>query len=283
MKRSILQLVKNKLTGTKSVGITAYDYPIAKIVDPIVDFIVVGDTVGSTTHGIHNLNKVDMNMMLTHCNAVSRGAKQPFLIGDMPFMSYQPSNRVAIENAGKFIETGMDAVKIEGFFPERINSIDTSGILTMAHLGLTPQSRAKLGGYRIQAKTSDEIDKLVKQSLEIEKAGAKLLLLEAVPDTVGDIVRKELSIPVFGIGAGNKVDGQLVISHDMLGMFWNFKPKFVKRYVNCEQIIRDAVNTYNDDVKSGAFPSEEYFYSIKPEEIEKYMSSLNPSWKHDPV
>jgi 3-methyl-2-oxobutanoate hydroxymethyltransferase len=174
----------------------------------------------------------------------------------------------------------MDAVKIEGYFPEHINAIDSSGMIAMAHLGLTPQSRAKLGGYKIQAKTSDEIDKLVKQSKDVEDAGAKLLLLEAVPDNVGDIVRKELSIPVFGIGAGNKVDGQVVILHDMLGMFWDFKPKFIKRYANCESVIQEAVKNYADDVRTSEFPSKEYFYDIKPEEIEKYMS-MKTSWKHN--
>lgn len=279
IKKTILTLMKNKLQNIKSVGITAYDYPIAKIVDPIVDYIIVGDTVGSTTHGIHDLNKVTMDMMISHCKAVSRGSSKSFLIGDMPFMSYQSENKTAIENASRFIESGMDAVKVEGFFPERVNSIDSSGILVMSHLGLTPQTRARFGGYRIQSKTAEETEKLLHQAKELEKAGSKLLLLEAVPDYVGGLISKELSIPVFGIGAGNKVDGQLVISHDMLGMFWEFKPKFVKRYANCENVISEAVSNYRDEVKNGNFPSREYFYDMKPEEVEKLLSSK--VWKYD--
>lgn len=272
--------MKNKLHNTKSVGITAYDYPFAKIFDPIVDFLVVGDTVGTTVHGYNDMNKVDMNMMVTHCKAVSKGASLPFLIGDMPYMSYQTSNKTAIENAGRFIsEGGMDAVKIEGYFPDRVNAVDSSGTLVMGHLGLTPQTKARLGGYKIQAKTYEEIKKLIKQCTDIQDAGAKLLLLEAVPNDVGDIIQKELQIPVYGIGAGKNVDGQLVISHDILGMFWKFKPKFVKRYVNCEKIISDAVKEYSNEVRSGTFPSEDFFYNIKHDEIEKYLSNKN--WKHE--
>lgn len=281
MKKTILTLMKNKLQNIKSVGITAYDYPFAKIFDQIVDFVVVGDTAGSTVHGFHDINKVNMNMMITHCRAVSRGTSIPFTIGDMPYMSYQSSDRIAIENAGRFIsEGGMDAVKIEGYFPDRINAVNCSGTLVMGHLGLTPQTKARFGGYKIQAKTSDEIEKLMKQCIDIQDAGAKLLLLEAVPNDVGDIIRKELNIPVYGIGAGKNVDGQLVISHDILGMFWKFKPRFVKRYANCENIIRDAVQEYSNEVKSGQFPSEEYFYNIKNDELEKYLSS-NKNWKYE--
>lgn len=279
MKKTILNLVKNKQSGVKSVGITAYDYPITKIVDPIVDVIIVGDTVGKTVHGIDNLNEVGMDMMITHCKAVARASSRAFLIGDMPFMSYQSCNKSAIENAGRFIASGMDAIKLEGFYPDRVHSINSAGMLVMGHLGLTPQSRARFGGYKIQAKTSEQIETLVKQGVETQKAGASLLLLEAVPHDVGRIVTQELDIPVFGIGAGNKVDGQLVISHDLLGMFWEFKPKFVKQYVNCERIIQDAVKQYSDDVLTSSFPSNEYFYTMKNEELEKYLSLKN--WKYD--
>jgi len=281
MKRTILNLCKNKALGVKSVGITSYDYPFSRIINSIdsVDFIVVGDTVGSTIHGEPDLNKVTMDTMITHCKAVSKGAPRPFLIGDMPFMSYQPSIETAIVNAGRFVQAGMDAVKLEGYYPERIKAINNSGILAMAHLGLTPQTRAKFGGYKIQAKTNEEIEKLVKQSIGIQEAGAALLLLEAVPDEVGDIITKELKIPVIGIGAGSKVDGQVVIIHDMLGMFWDFKPKFIKRYANCESIITTAIETYAKEVQTKQFPNEEYSYNIKYSEIDKYLS--NKTWKYD--
>jgi len=282
MKRTILNLFRNKLNKIKSVGITSYDYPTSRIINNCnVDFIVVGDTAGSTVHGIKNLNEVPMSMMLTHCEAVKRGSQNQFLIGDMPFMSYQPSNETAIRNAGEFVKVGMDAVKVEGYFPDRIKSIVDSGTVVMGHLGLTPQTQARLGGYRIQAKTSDEVDKLVSQAKDVEQNGASLLLLEAVPKEVSRIVKDELKIPVYGIGAGPCVDGQLVISHDILGMFWDFKPKFIKQYINGEQMFHNAINEYANDVHWKKFPSDEHSYNMKPEELEKLLGMSGSSWKYD--
>jgi 3-methyl-2-oxobutanoate hydroxymethyltransferase len=282
MKRTILNLFRNKLKNLKSVGITSYDYPTSRIINNCnIDFIVVGDTAGSTIHGIKNLNEVPMSMMLTHCQAVKRGSQNQFLIGDMPFMSYQPSNEAAIRNAGEFVKVGMDAVKVEGYFPERIKSIVDSGTLVMGHLGLTPQTQARLGGYRIQAKTSDEVDKLVTQSKDVEDSGASLLLLEAVPKEVSKIVKNELKIPVYGIGAGSCVDGQLVISHDILGMFWDFKPKFIKQYINGEQMFHNAINEYANDVHGKKFPTDEHSYNMKKEELDKLLGMSGSSWKYD--
>lgn len=282
MKRTILNLFKNKANKVKSIGITSYDYPTSRIINNCnVDFIVVGDTAGSTVHGIKNLNEVSMSMMLTHCEAVKRGSQKQFLIGDMPFMSYQPSNRVAIENAGKFVQVGMDAVKVEGYFPERIKSIADSGTVVMGHLGLTPQTQARLGGYRIQAKTRDEVDKLVSQAKDVENSGASLLLLEAVPKEVSKIVRDELKIPVYGIGAGPCVDGQLVIAHDILGLFWDFKPKFIKQYINGEQMFHNAINEYANEVHGDNFPMDQHSYKMKEDELEKLLGMSGSSWKYD--
>lgn len=282
MKRTILNLFKNKLNKVRSVGITSYDYPTSRIINNCnVDFIVVGDTAGSTVHGIKNLNEVPMSMMLTHCEAVKRGSQNQFLVGDMPYMSYQPSNEVAIKNAGEFVKVGMDAVKVEGYFPDRIKSIVDSGTVVMGHLGLTPQTQAKLGGYRIQAKTHDEVDKLVKQAKDVEDSGASLLLLEAVPKEVSKIVRDELKIPVYGIGAGPHVDGQLVISHDILGLFWDFKPKFIKQYINGEQMFHNAINEYANEVHTDKFPDDEHSYKMKEEELEKLLGMSGSSWKYD--
>lgn len=282
MKRTILNLFKNKANKVKSIGITSYDYPTSRIINNCnVDFIVVGDTAGSTVHGIKNLNEVSMSMMLTHCEAVKRGSQKQFLIGDMPFMSYQPSNRVAIENAGKFVQVGMDAVKVEGYFPERIKSITDSGTIVMGHLGLTPQTQARLGGYRIQAKTRDEVDKLVSQAKDVENSGASLLLLEAVPKEVSKIVRDELKIPVYGIGAGPCVDGQLVIAHDILGLFWDFKPKFIKQYINGEQMFHNAINEYANEVHGDNFPTDQHSYKMKEDELEKLLGMSGSSWKYD--
>lgn len=282
MKRTILNLFKNKTNKIKSIGITSYDYPTSRIINNCnVDFIVVGDTAGSTVHGIKNLNEVSMSMMLTHCEAVKRGSQKQFLIGDMPFMSYQPSNSVAIENAGKFVQAGMDAVKVEGYFPERIKSITDSGTVVMGHLGLTPQTQARLGGYRIQAKTRDEVDKLVSQAKDVEDSGASLLLLEAVPKEVSKIVRDELKIPVYGIGAGPCVDGQLVIAHDILGLFWDFKPKFIKQYINGEQMFHNAINEYANEVHGDHFPTDQHSYKMKEDELEKLLGMSGSSWKYD--
>jgi 3-methyl-2-oxobutanoate hydroxymethyltransferase len=282
MKRTILNLFKNKLNNVRSIGVTSYDYPTSRIINNCnVDFIIVGDTAGSTVHGIKNLNEVSMDMMITHCKAVKRGSQNQFLIGDMPFMSYQSSNETAILNAGKFVKVGMDAVKVEGYFPDRIKSIVDSGTIVMSHLGLTPQTQARFGGYRIQAKTHDEVDKLVTQAKSVEDNGASLLLLEAVPKEVSKIVRKELKIPVYGIGAGSCVDGQLVIIHDILGLFWDFKPKFIKQFINGEQMFHNAINEYANEVHSGKFPTDEHSYNMKKEELEKLLGMSGSSWKYD--
>jgi len=282
MKRTILNLFKNKLNNVRSVGITSYDYPTSKIINNTgVDFIIVGDTVGSTVHGMKCLNDVTMDMMLMHCKAVKRGSENQFLIGDMPFMSYQPSNEIAIKNAGEFIKIGMDAVKVEGYVPKRIDAIANSGIAVMGHLGLTPQTRAKLGGYRVQAKTGDEAEKLLKQAKTIENSGASLLLIEAVPEEVSEIVAKELKIPVYGIGAGPRVDGQLVISHDIFGLFWDFKPKFIKQYVNGERLFLNAINSYEKEVHNGQFPSDEHSYKMKDNELNKLLGMPGSSWKYN--
>lgn len=282
MKRTILNLFRNKANKIKSIGITSYDYPTSRIINNCnVDFIIVGDTAGSTVHGIKNLNEVSMSMMLTHCEAVKRGSQKQFLVGDMPFMSYQPSNSMAIENAGKFVQAGMDAVKVEGYFPERIKAITDSGTMVMGHLGLTPQTQARLGGYRIQAKTRDEVDKLVSQSKDVEDNGASLLLLEAVPKEVSKIVRDELKIPVYGIGAGPHVDGQLVIAHDILGLFWDFKPKFIKQYINGEQMFHNAINEYANEVHGDHFPTDQHSYKMKEDELEKLLGMSGSSWKYD--
>jgi 3-methyl-2-oxobutanoate hydroxymethyltransferase len=282
MKRTILNLFKNKINNVRSVGITSYDYPTSRIINNCnIDFIIVGDTVGSTVHGIKNLNEVSMDMMLTHCRAVKKGSQNQFLVGDMPYMSYQPSNELAIENAGKFIQAGMDAIKLEGYFPDRIKSIVDSGTIVMSHLGLTPQTQAKLGGYRIQAKTEEEVEKLVTQARDIESNGASLLLLEAVPKEVSKIVGNELKIPVYGIGAGSCVDGQLVIVHDILGLFWDFKPKFIKQYINGEQMFHNAINEYANEVHLKKFPDDEHSYKMKEEELEKLLGMSGSSWKYD--
>ena len=279
-KKTILTLRRHKRTGEKTVLVTSYDYPQALIADKAnVDCVLVGDSAGMTTHGYKSTIPVTMEQMIIHCEAVSKGAKNAFLIGDMPYMSYQPSDQIAIENAGLFVKAGMDCVKVEGAMVDRIKAIADSGIIVMSHLGLTPHTRAKLGGYKVQGKSAKSAEIILEQALALQEAGCSFLLLEAMPAEPAGLIAKELRIPVFGIGAGDQVDGQLVILHDLVGLFWEFKSKFVKRYCEAGQMIESALIEYKNEVKEGAFPSEDNFYEIKEEELEKLLS--DSAWKYE--
>lgn len=281
-KVTVLRLRRHKRENTKTVLTTAYDYPQARIADGAgVDCILVGDSLGMTTLGYKTTIPVTMDQMVSACEAVSKGAKNSFLIGDMPYMSYQVSNEEAVHNAGRFVRAGMDCVKVEGAMTERIRAIADSGIMVMSHLGLTPHTRAKLGGYRVQGKTAKQAEIILEQALELQEAGCSFLLLEGMPRESAEMISKELNIPVYGIGAGDKVDGQLVIFHDLMGLFWEFKSKFVKRYCEAGQIMQAALAKYASEVRSGEFPAEENFYAIKEEELEKLLGGGN--WKHDEV
>ena len=279
-KVTVLKLRRQKRQGEKTVLVTAYDYPQARISDGAgVDCILVGDSLGMTTLGYKTTIPVTMDDMIRHSEAVSRGAKKAFLIGDMPYMSYQVSNEEAVRNAGRFVQAGMDCVKVEGAMIDRIRAIADSGIMVMSHLGLTPHTRAKLGGYRVQGKTAKQAEIILEQALALQEAGCSFLLLEGMPRESAEIISSSLQIPVYGIGAGDKVDGQLVIFHDLMGLFWEFKSKFVKRYCEAGQIMQSALGDYVSEVRSGEFPSEENFYAIKEEELEKLLGGGN--WKHD--
>ncbi|MAF42552.1 MAG: 3-methyl-2-oxobutanoate hydroxymethyltransferase [Parcubacteria group bacterium] len=279
-KVTVLKLRRHKKQGTKTVLTTAYDYPQARISDGAgVDCILVGDSLGMTTLGYKTTIPVTMDDMIRHSEAVSKGAKNAFLIGDMPYMSYQVSNEEAVHNAGRFVRAGMDCVKVEGAMTERIKAIADAGIMVMSHLGLTPHTRAKLGGYRVQGKTAKHAEIILQQALSLQEAGCSFLLLEGMPRESAQIIANSLDIPVYGIGAGDKVDGQLVIFHDLMGLFWEFKSKFVKRYCEAGQIMQSALKTYAEEVRAGSFPAEENFYAIKEEELEKLLGGGN--WKHD--
>lgn len=281
-KVTILKLRRQKREGIKTVLTTAYDYPQAIISDGAdVDCILVGDSLGMTTLGYKTTIPVTMEQMISSCEAVSRGAKKAFLIGDMPYMSYQVSNEEAVRNAGLFVKAGMDCVKVEGAMIERIKAIADAGIMVMSHLGLTPHTRAKLGGYRVQGKTAENAEIILKQALDLQDAGCSFLLLEGMPRESAEMIKEELHIPVYGIGAGDKVDGQLVIFHDLMGLFWEFKSKFVKRYCEAGQIMQEALKEYAHEVRSGQFPAEENFYAIKEEELEKLLGGGN--WKVEKV
>jgi len=279
-KTTILKLRRHKRTKEKTCMVTAYDYPQALIADKAgVDVVLVGDSCGMTTHGYKTTLPVTMDEMVNHCEAVSRGAKDAFLVGDMPYMSYQPSNQIAVENAGRFIRAGMDCAKVEGAMIDRVKAIVESGIMVMSHLGLTPHTRAKLGGYRVQGKTAKSAEIVLNQALKLQDAGCSFLLLEAMPTEPAGMIAEKLSIPVYGIGAGDRVDGQLVIFHDLVGLFWEFKSKFVKRYCEAGQLIQSALKEYRQEVKDGAFPAKDNFYEIKDEELEKLLG--DSSWKYE--
>jgi 3-methyl-2-oxobutanoate hydroxymethyltransferase len=281
-KVTILKLRRQKNKKEKTVMVTAYDYPQAIIADGAgVDCILVGDSLGMTTLGHKTTIPVTMDDMIRSCEAVSRGAKNAFLIGDMPYMSYQISNEEAVHNAGRFVRAGMDCVKVEGAMIDRIKAISDAGIMVMSHLGLTPHTRAKLGGYRVQGKTAKQAEIILKQAKDLQEAGCTFLLLEGMPRESAKMIADNLEIPVYGIGAGDLVDGQLVIFHDLMGLFWEFKSKFVKRYCEAGQIMQNALKEYTREVKEGIFPAEENFYAIKEEELEQLLSQGN--WKHDKV
>lgn len=281
-KVTILKLRRQKKQGEPTVLTTAYDYPQARIADGAgVDAILVGDSLGMTTLGFKTTIPVTMDDMIRHSEAVARGAQKAFLIGDMPYMSYQVSNEEAVYNAGRFVKAGMDCVKVEGAMIERIRAIAQSGIMVMSHLGLTPHTRAKLGGYRVQGKTAKQAEIILKQALDLQEAGCSFLLLEGMPRESAEMIKNALEIPVYGIGAGDRVDGQLVIFHDLMGLFWEFKSKFVKRYCEAGQIMQSALVDYVQEVKNGKFPAEENFYAIKEEELEKLLGGGN--WKHDKI
>jgi 3-methyl-2-oxobutanoate hydroxymethyltransferase len=270
---TIKKVTTNSLLGLKSrderaVFLTAYDYPTAVFADRAgADMLLVGDSAAMTMLGLPATVGITMDEMLMFARAVCRGAKRAFVVGDLPFLSYQPSNRDAVRNAGAFIAGGCDAVKCEGGerVARRVRAIADAGIAVMGHIGLTPQALGQLGGYRVQGKTAAAVDRLIDDAQALEHAGAFSILLEAVPAEAAAAVRDRLSIPVYGIGAGPHVDGQLVISHDILGNFvGEIRPRFVRRYAEVGADVERAFRDYADDVRSGRFPGPEHCYPIDP-------------------
>lgn len=272
-KITLLTLRSMKLRGERAVFITAYDFPFGLFADRAgVDMILVGDSAAMTTHGHTTTMPITMDEMISHAKAVRKAVKYAFLIGDMPYMSYQPSDRDAIVNAGRFIaEAGCDAVKCEGGrrMAGRVKAMVDAGVVVMGHLGMTPQNMAQMGGYRVQGKTKESYDMLLDDALALQEAGASSLLLEAMPAETAAYIRERLSIPVYGIGAGDQVDGQLVIVHDIIGMFEQFKPKFVKRYCEVGELIEGVIRKYANEVRNKIFPSKEHFYDINADELKK--------------
>lgn len=269
-KVTIPYLYQKKARGEKITMLTCYDYPTALLEEKAgVDIILVGDSLAMTVLGYESTLPATMDVMVVHAQAVRRGAPGAFLIGDMPYMSYQVSKEEAIRNAGRFMaEAGCDAVKLEGGrnVAEVVEALTRATIPVMGHLGLTPQSIAQLGGFRAQGRDVDTALRVVEDARILEEAGAFAILLEAVPPEVGKIVTERASIPIIGIGAGPHCDGQLLIVHDMLGFFEAFTPKFVKKYADLNGVILNAFREYMEDVKTGRFPAPEHCYTMKPGE-----------------
>ncbi len=274
-KVSILDLQHKKVENRPITMLTAYDYPGAKLADEAgVDMILVGDSLAMTVLGHPNTVSVTMDEMLHHCRAVARGAQRAFLVGDMPFMSYQIDRAEAVRNAGRFLkEAGMDAIKLEGGREvlDTVRAIVSAGIPVMGHLGLTPQTATKLGGFKVQAKTAAAARRLREDALALQEAGCFSLVLEAVPAPVAEAVSRQLQIPTIGIGAGAGCDGQVLVFHDVLGLFDEFVPKFVKQYAKLRQPILDAFKTYIAEVEAGTFPAPEHTFKINEDELELFL------------
>jgi 3-methyl-2-oxobutanoate hydroxymethyltransferase len=278
-KVTTLTFRQKKERGEPISMLTAYDYPTAMAMDQAgVDAILVGDSLAMVVLGYENTLPVTMDEMLHHCRAVARGAKSALLVGDMPFMSYQVSVEEAVRNAGRFLQQGgMDAVKLEGGREraEAIRAITGAGIPVMGHLGLTPQSVHQLGGFRAQGKTAAAAHRLLEDALILEEAGCFSLVLESVPARLAEFISGRVGIPTIGIGAGAGCDGQVLVTHDLLGLFDRFTPKFVKKYANLHQQMQHAFAAYIDDVERRVFPGPEHSVEMSDAEWQDF-EQLNP-------
>lgn len=274
-KVTILTLQEKMAAGEQITMITGYDYPMALMQEKAgMDIILVGDSLGMTVLGFDSTLPVGMDTMIDHAKAVRRGAPTAYVIGDMPYMSYQISIEQAIKNAGRFMqEAGCDAIKLEGGsnVVDIVEALTKATIPVMGHIGLTPQSIAMLGGFKSQGRSLEAAEKLIDDAKALEEAGIVTLLIEAVPPEVGRIITEQANVPVIGIGAGPHCHGQLLISHDMLGCFEAFTPKFVKKYTDLGNAIREAFEAYINEVKEGKFPAEEHYYKMHPGEAEELL------------
>ena len=272
-KVTIAGLQAKKDAGQPITMMTAYDYPSACLVDGAgMDTILVGDSLGMVVLGYDSTVPVTMDEMIHHCKAARRGTQKAFLIGDMPFMSYQANLDTAVENAGRFIkEAGCDAVKLEGGsdMAPVVRAVVRAGIPVCAHIGLTPQTATMLSGFRVQGKDAESARAMVQSAKDLEEAGAFMIVMECIPDALAARITRELRIPTIGIGAGVECDGQVLVYHDLVGLFERFTPKFVKQYTNLSPLIREALQNYKAEVEQRTFPGPEHSFAMKAEEAAK--------------
>ena len=273
MKNTAVTFKQAKEKKEKLTMLTAYDYSTAKIIDEAgINGILVGDSLGMVCLGYEDTLSVTMEDMIHHTRAVARGTKNTLVVGDMPFMSYQTSVYDAVVNAGRLIKEGRaQAVKLEGGIEvcDKIEAIVKASIPVMAHIGLTPQSVNAFGGFKVQGKDKEAAKRLIEEAIAVEKAGAFAVVLECVPAKLAKIISEKLTIPTIGIGAGSDCDGQILVYQDMLGMYSDFTPKFVKKYENLGEKMNMAFKKYIEEVKDGVFPAEEHSFKINDEVIEK--------------
>ena len=277
-KMTVPRLVAKKGRHEPITMLTAYDYTGAQFVDAAaIDAILVGDSLGMVVMGLETTLPVTMDEMLHHCRAVARGAKYAHLVGDMPFMSYQAEVAEAVRNAGRFLrEGGMDAIKLEGGreVTATVRAIVAAGIPVMGHIGLTPQSIHKFGGPRAQGRTAAAALRLVEDAEALEAAGCYAIVLEAVPAPVAAAITRHIDIPTIGIGAGAGCDGQVLVYHDVLGLFDRIHPPFVKEYAHLSEAIVTAFSAYRDEVVNGQFPADEHSYAMKDDELAAFHQRL---------
>lgn len=272
-KITVHDIVQKKRNKQKITMISAYDYPFASLVDACgIDIVLVGDSLANVVLGLDSTKEIGMMEMLHHTKAAARGVKRALLVGDMPFEAYQEDTGKAVMNAKRFMqEAHCDAIKLEWFdgCVAVAESIKSQGIPVMGHVGLTPQTADRLGGMKVQGKDSASAERIIDNALSLEKAGCFSIVLECIPAEISKIITAKLSIPTIGIGAGVECDGQVLVIHDLLGLFDRYKPKFVKRYGNLGAIAMDCIKQYKAEVEQGEFPDNHHSYGMSEEELKK--------------
>ncbi len=283
-KKSILDFQKMKKEGVKAVWVTAYDFPVASFAEKAgMDMILVGDSLGMIVQGLDGTVPVTMDQCIYHSQIVRRGAPNTFIIGDMPFGSYQTTDAEAVSNAVRFLkEANVDSIKLEGGVrvASKIKAISDAGIVVFGHLGLTPQSSGQMGGFKAQGLFADSARPIIEDALAIQEAGAAAVLLEGIPPELTEYLAKKMTIPVYGIGAGAPCDGQVLVCGDLLGLFEDFLPKFAKRYTNLAEIVTNAFKEYKEEVETGKFPEDKHVYHIKDslENFDNLFSEFDGKW-----